>query len=101
MKAAAEIARSDTAHDNNRKRDIYCRLSTPFILAQKLHGVPALPPVHRAGQEVLPARAGGQAASEVAFVLVREFGLEKLLKQAARKIDCVFLRTGECTEVTK
>lgn len=101
MKFAAEmIALSDTAHDNNRKRDVYCRLSAPFNSSQKLHRVPALPPVHRAGQEALPAWAGGQPASEAAFVLVREVELEKLLKQTAHKIDCVFLSTGEYTKVT-
>lgn len=83
--------------DNNRKRDVYCSLSTPFILAQKLHRVPALPAVHTAGREALPAQAGGQAARKVAFVLGREVELEKLLKRAACKIDVVFLRTGECT----
>lgn len=97
MKSAAELVLSDTACDNNRKRDVYCRLSPPFILAQKLHRVPALPPVHTALQEALPTKAGGQAAREVAFVLGREVELEKLLQQAARKIDAVFLRTGECT----
>lgn len=95
------IALSDTTHDNDRKRDVYCRLSTPFILAQKLQRVPALPPVHTAGQEVLPTSTSGQTASEVAFVLVREVELEKMLKQAVCKIDCVFLRTGESTKVTK
>lgn len=63
--------------------------------------MPGLPPVHTAGQEALPVQAGGQAAGEVTFVLVREAEMEKLLKQAARKIDCVFLRTTGCTKVTK
>lgn len=88
---------SDTACDNNRKRDVYCRLSTPFILDQNLHRVPALPPVHTAEREALPTQAGGQAARKVAFVLGREVGLEKSLQQAACEIDVVFLGTGECT----
>lgn len=96
MKSAAELVLPDTARDNNRKRDVYCRLSTPFILAQKLHRVPALPPVHsRKGSPAHPGR--WQAARKVAFVLGREVELEKLLQQAARKMDIVFLRAGECT----
>lgn len=80
LNSAAEIALSDTVCDNNRKRDVYCRISTPLNLAQNLHTVPVLPPVHTTVQEVLPAQAGGQKAREVAFVLVREFDLEKLFK---------------------
>lgn len=94
MKSAAELVLRDAARDNNRKRDVYWGLSTPFILAQELHRVPALPPVHTAEREALPTQAGGQAARKVAFVLGRETELEKLLQQAARKIVIVFLRTG-------
>lgn len=90
LNSAAEIALGDTVCDNNRKRDVYCRISTPLNLAQNLHAVPVLPPVHTTVQEVLPAQAGGQKAREVAFVLVREFDLEKLFKWAACKRDCVF-----------
>lgn len=71
LKSTAELVLSDTACDNDRKRDVYCRLSTPFILAQKLHRVPALPPVHTTVWEALPTQASGQAAREVAFVLGR------------------------------
>lgn len=66
-----------------------------------LHRVPALPAVHTEGQEVLLAWAGGQPASEVAFVFVREVGLENLLRQVARNLNRGFVRTGECTEVNK
>lgn len=60
LKSAAEIALSDTAYDNNRKRNVYCALSSPFILARKLQRCQGCHRFTQQGRKPCLCRQGGR-----------------------------------------